>query len=60
MSKRKGSIPPFINFKPTRSKQYSRVDSVNLAKDSDVLDIVLCDWEDEPIINAQDWLKDKK
>ena len=60
MSKRKGSIPPFINGKPTRSKQYSRVDSVNLAKDAEVLNIVLSDWDDEPIINAQDWLKDKK
>ena len=60
MSKRKGSIPPFINFKPTRSEKYSRVDSVNLAKDAEVLGVVHSDWEDEPIINAQDYLKDKK
>ena len=60
MSKRKGSIPPFINGKPTRSEKYSRVDSMNLAKDAEVLNIVLSDWDNEPIINAQDWLKDKK
>ena len=60
MSKRKGSIPPFINGKPTRSDKYSRVDSLNLAKDAKTLNIVHSDWDDEPIINAQDWLKDKK
>jgi len=60
MSKRKGSIPPFMNHKPTRSEKYSRIDSLNLAKDAEVLDIVHSDWDDEPIINAQDWLKAKK
>ena len=60
MSKPKRSIPPFINGKPTRSNKYSRVDSLNLAKDAKTLNVVHCDWDDEPIINAQDWLKDKK
>ena len=60
MSKSKRSIPPFINGKPTRSEKYSRVDSLNLAKDAKTLNIVHADWDDEPIINAQDWLKDKK
>ena len=60
MSKRKGSIPPFLKGKSIKSDKYSRVDSVNLAKDAEVLDIVHSDWDDEPIINAQDWLKDKK
>ena len=60
MSKRKGSIPPFLKGKSIKSVKYSRVDSVNLAKDAEVLNIVHSDWDDEPIINAQDWLKDKK
>ena len=60
MSKRKGSIPPFLKGKSIKSDKYSRVDSVNLAKDAEVLDVVHSDWDDEPIINAQDWLKDKK
>ncbi len=60
MSKRKGSIPPFLKGKSIKSDKYSRVDSMNLAKDAEVLDVVHSDWDDEPIINAQDWLKDKK
>ena len=60
MSKRKGSIPPFLKGKSIKSNKYSRVNSVNLAKDAEVLNIVLSDWDNEPIINAQDWLKDKK
>ena len=60
MRKSKSSIPPFLKGKSINNKRYSRVDSVNLAKDADVLDIVHSDWDDEPIINAQDWLKDKK
>ena len=60
MSKRKGSIPPFLKGKSIKSDKYSRVDSMNLAKDAEVLNIVHSDWDDEPIINAQDWLKDKK
>ena len=60
MSKRKGSIPPFLKGKSIKSDKYSRVDSVNLAKDAEVLNIVHSDWDDRPIINAQDWLKDKK
>ena len=49
-----------MNHKPTRSEKYSRVDSLNLAKDAEILGVVHSDWDDEPIINAQDWLKDKK
>ena len=60
MSKRKESIPPFLKGKSIKSDKYSRVDSVNLAKDAEVLDVVHSDWDDEPIINAQDWLKAKK
>ena len=60
MRKSKSSIPPFLKGKSIKNKKYSRVDSVNLAKDAEVLDVVHSDWDDEPIINAQDWLKDKK
>ena len=60
MSKRKESIPPFLKGKSIKSDKYSRVDSVNLARDAEVLTIVHCDWDDEPIINAQDWLKTQK
>tara|TARA_B100001057_G_C22296984_1_gene736719 strand:- start:159 stop:341 length:183 start_codon:yes stop_codon:yes gene_type:complete len=60
MSKRKGSIPPFLKGKSIRNEKYSRVDSMNLAKDAEVLDVVHSDWEDEPIINAQGWLKANK
>ena len=34
MSKRKGSIPPFLKGKSIKSDKYSRVDSVNLARDA--------------------------
>ena len=60
MRKSKSSIPPFLKGKSIKSKKYSRVDSVNLAKDAELLGVVHSDWEDEPIINAQDWLKDQK
>tara|TARA_B100001093_G_scaffold440320_1_gene440772 strand:- start:708 stop:890 length:183 start_codon:yes stop_codon:yes gene_type:complete len=60
MRKSKSSIPPFLKGKSIKSNKYSRVDSVNLAKDAEVLGVVHSEWEDEPIINAQDYLKDKK
>jgi|TARA_A100001011_G_scaffold397671_1_gene499435 hypothetical protein len=54
------SPPPFLKGKPIQNDKYTRIDSVGLAEDAEVLNVIHTDWIDEPIINAQEYLKAKK
>ena len=54
------SPPPFLKGKPIQNEKYTRIDSVGLAEDAEVLNVIHSDWTYKPIINPQEYLKAKQ
>ena len=56
----KRTPPPFLRRRKISNEFYTRHDSISLAEDSLVLNIVLPEIVDfEPVLVAKKWIKDK-